>query len=128
MKQAIEDVKAFHVATGTPIAEKPGWPLWDRIWLREDLIDEERFEFSDAAQKRDLTAAADALADIIYVCIGTALEFGIPLAEVWDEVHRSNMAKVDPATGKVVRRADGKILKPKGWTPPDVAGVLARAR
>lgn len=67
---------------------------------------------------------ADGLADVIYVAVGAALEFGIPLDRVWAEVHRSNMAKVDPATGKVIKRADGKVLKPEGWTPPDVAGVL----
>ena len=50
---------------------------------------------------------------------------GIPLDRVWAAVHRSNMAKVDPATGKVIKRADGKVLKPEGWTPPDIPAALA---
>jgi len=69
-------------------------------------------------------ALSDGLADLIYVCVGCALEYGIPLDRVGDEVQRSNMAKVDPLTGAVRRRLDGKILKPEGWTPPDIAGVM----
>jgi predicted HAD superfamily Cof-like phosphohydrolase len=42
----------------------------------------------------------------------------------WKEVIRSNMAKVDPETGFVKKRADGKILKPEGWTPPDLASLI----
>lgn len=127
MRQAIEDVKAFHRATDVPVADRPGWPPQRRVTLRSDLIDEETWEFTVACINQDMAGVADALADIIYVCIGTALEFGIPLDDVWNAVHASNMAKVDPATGKVRRRGDGKILKPDGWTPPDIAGILARA-
>jgi predicted HAD superfamily Cof-like phosphohydrolase len=66
-------------------------------------------------------SVADALADLAYVTVGANVAWGLPAAEVFDEVHRSNMAKQGGE-----RRADGKILKPAGWTPPDVAGVLAR--
>ena len=61
---------------------------------------------------------------MIYIAVGTALELGIPLEPVWDEVHRSNMAKVDPETGKVRKREDGKVLKPEGWVRPDIAGAI----
>jgi predicted HAD superfamily Cof-like phosphohydrolase len=64
---------------------------------------------------------------MVYIIVGTALEFGIPLDRVWDEVQRSNMAKVDPVSGKVSKRPDGKVEKPQGWVAPDVAGVLAAA-
>jgi predicted HAD superfamily Cof-like phosphohydrolase len=68
----------------------------------------------------DLVEAIDGMCDLLCVVYGTAAEFGIDLAPFWDEVHRTNMAK---AGGPV--REDGKRLKPPGWTPPDIAGVLA---
>ena len=62
------------------------------------------------------------MADIIYIVCGTAASYGIPLNKVFDEVHRSNMAKL--VDGKPIRREDGKILKPEGWTAPDIKKVL----
>lgn len=119
MKKAQDDVTAFHRAMKQPIGDMAA-PAFGRVGLRLGLIDEERRELQEAADKSDIVASADALADLCYVVIGTAVEWGIDLAAVWDEVHRSNMAKVG---GPV--REDGKVLKPPGWVPPDVAGVLA---
>lgn len=141
MSSLMLDVAAFHRATDTPIAEVPSIPSDERVKLRLDLISEEFFELLDSlgwAQygadfmpdpngHRNIVATADALADLVYVIIGTALEFGIPLDEVWAEVQRANLAKIG-ADGKVHKRADGKVLKPEGWMPPDIAGVLQRAR
>lgn len=53
------------------------------------------------------------------------LRLGFPMEAGWHEVHASNMAKVDKETGKVIRREDGKILKPEGWVGPNLAAVLA---
>ncbi len=130
MKQAIADVRAFHSAFDIPVRGMPSFPDDARVALRRDLEDEEHKELLKAIDERDIFGVADALADKIYVAIGTALEFGIPLERVWAEVQRANMAKVDPETGHVKRREDGKILKPSGWTPPDIkralqVGVLA---
>lgn len=124
MKKLLDDVAAFHHATDTPILDKPEFPADGRRALRADLIEEEVKELLEAEDADDLVEVADALVDIIYVTVGHALEYGIPLDRVWDEVQRSNMAKIDPATGKVRKREDGKVLKPEGWTPPDVRGVL----
>ena len=60
---------------------------------------------------------------LLDVC-GVAMNLGIPLNAVFAEVHRSNMAKLMP-DGSVLLRADGKILKPEHWTPPDIQAVLA---
>lgn len=126
MSQLLDDVRAFHVACDVPVLAAPQWPGEARVALRERLLAEEVRELSDAlTEGGNIVEVADALADIIYIAIGTALEFGIPLDRVWAEVQRSNMAKVDPATGKAAHRADGKILKPVGWTPPDVVGALS---
>lgn len=67
-----------------------------------------------------LVAVIDGLCDLLCVVYGAAAEFGVDLAPFWDEVHRTNMAK---AGGPL--REDGKRLKPPGWVPPDIAGVLA---
>lgn len=115
----VADVREFHRATGTPVCDAPAFPCEDRVRLRERLIDEEYGETIEAIRRGDLIGTADGLADLIYVCIGAALEFGIDLDAVWDEVHRSNMAK---AAGP--RRADGKILKPEGWQPPNIKRAL----
>lgn len=123
MKTLLDDVAGFHRACDLPVLTKPQF-VPERAALRSALLAEECQETVEALERGDMEMIADGLADVIYVAVGAALEFGIPLDRVWAEVHRSNMAKVDPATGKVIKRADGKVLKPEGWTPPDVAGVL----
>lgn len=123
MKKLLDDVAAFHRATDLPVLESPRLPK-DRVDLRTNLILEEAREFIDALIKDDVAEVADALADLIYVAVGAALEFGIPLDRVWNAVHRSNMLKIDPATGKVRKREDGKVLKPEGWQPPDIRSAL----
>lgn len=124
MRSLLDDVRAFHEACGVPVLDAPALPE-NRIGLRLDILDEEHKEFRRAVERRDIVQVADALADVIYVAVGTALEFGIPLDRVWAEVQRSNMAKRDPATGKVRHRDDGKVLKPEGWTPPNIAAALS---
>jgi predicted HAD superfamily Cof-like phosphohydrolase len=91
--------------------------------LRKKLLIEEVNEYYNAEYADDLVEIADALADIIYIACGTAVSYGIPLDRVFTEVHRSNMAKL--VDGKVLRRSDGKIQKPEGWTPPDIETILA---
>lgn len=117
-------VAAFHYATGSPVLDTPTIPANDRVALREDLLTEEyeeiTAEFEYALEgKGDLAHIAKELADVIYVTYGAALEFGIDLDAVLAEVHTSNMAKLGGP-----RRADGKQLKPEGWTPPDIRKVL----
>jgi predicted HAD superfamily Cof-like phosphohydrolase len=127
MKSLLNDVAAFHIACDVPVLSKLQIPSPERIMLRRNLIDEEvNKELLPAIDRNDLPAIADGLADAIYVIVGTALEYGIPLDRVWEAVQRANMAKVDPATGKVQKRADGKVLKPNGWESPDIAAILAR--
>ncbi len=126
MRTVIEDVAAFHRATGTPVLDRPQIVSPDRMNLRWRLIDEEvNTELVAAMAGKSLPDIADAIADSIYVLVGTALEYGIPLARVWNAVQAANMAKVDPTTGLVRKRADGKILKSDGWQPPNIAGALA---
>ena len=83
-----------------------------------DLIKEEVQELEDSRTRTD---DLDALIDILVVTIGAIHSAGFDGEAAWQEVMRSNFAKIDPVTGKVRRRGDGKILKPDNWTPPDLA-------
>ena len=92
------------------------------------LINEEFTELCEAELVDDTVEEFDAVLDMIVVLIGYGLSRGWPMNEGWAEVMRSNMAKIDPKTGTVRRREDGKILKPEGWTPPDLASLLNPAQ
>jgi predicted HAD superfamily Cof-like phosphohydrolase len=119
-------VLQFHEAFGLPVAASPrraGVPA-ALAELRIDLLVEEVQEFAEAARGGDLVALADALADIVYVTYGAALTYGIDLDAVLREIHRSNMSKLGP-DGRPVLRADGKVLKPVTYRPPNVKAVLA---
>lgn len=117
------NVKDFHLAFGQRIGETPAIPedIGERE-LRMSLLEEEYTEYMDAEANADIVEIADALADIVYIACGTAVSYGIPLDKIFEEVHRSNMAKL--VDGKVIRREDGKVQKPAGWTSPDVKGIL----
>jgi predicted HAD superfamily Cof-like phosphohydrolase len=115
----------FHRAFGQRIGDKPEFPDDEERKLRVKLLKEEFIEYMDGESFNDIVEVADALADIIYIACGTAVSYGIPLDRVFTEVHRSNMAKL--VDGKVIRREDGKIQKPEGWTAPDVEGVLKKS-
>jgi phosphoribosyl-ATP pyrophosphohydrolase len=116
MNKMQEQVEAFHRKFGHVIGTKPAI---SRPELRVKLIREEAKETCDAIEVGDLIEAIDGICDLLYVTIGTAVEFGIDIQPFFDEVHRSNMAK--EGGGK---DADGKTLKPSGWAPPDIKGTL----
>ncbi len=127
--EVMADVADFHEAVGQPVLDKPTVPEDDRVQLRWKLIEEEYTElfegmFDDCGNVEvNLVETADALGDLIYVLVGTALEMGIPLDKVWNEIQRSNMSKMGP-DGKAIVRPDGKILKGPGFSPPDIEGCL----
>ena len=124
--KAHEMLTEFHSRFEVPILELPTVPGSDRRQLRVNLINEEAREFEAASSSKDLIEAADALADLMYVVYGAALEWGIPLDEVFAEVHRSNMTKVWP-DGTIHRReSDQKILKPPTYSPADIRSVIAK--
>lgn len=85
------------------------------------LIDEEYIELKDAIKALDRVEQLDALIDIIVVTIGAIHSGGFDGEGAWKEVMNTNFAKVDPNTGKVIKRDDGKVIKPKNWQPPKLA-------
>lgn len=151
MSKLRKQVGEFHNANDQPILEKPQVPADDRIRLRLALIAEEFLELlvaalendprdpfviaemmtefreavADATIKVDLPKLADALADLDYVVEGTRLEFGIDGGPIANAVHAANMAKMGP-DGKPLKDSNGKVRKPEGWQPPDIAGELRK--
>jgi len=101
-------------------------PSEDNQWLYANLIDEEYKEFVSALHDKDEPEMLDACMDMIWVILGFCHMKGYDIGGAWDEVVKTNMAKVDPATGKVRRREDGKILKPEGWKPPDMTKFIKK--
>jgi predicted HAD superfamily Cof-like phosphohydrolase len=110
-------VQEFHAAMGQTIGETPA--IRDEL-LRWSLIQEEAAETISALAAGDLVEVADGLCDLIYVALGTAVACGIDLAPLFDEVHASNMAKLQGGH----KREDGKWIKPPGWKPPRIAELL----
>ncbi len=116
-------VRQFHARFRLPAATSPVLPV--PAGLADDrlaLLLEEVREYDEATHARDLEGIADALADIVYVCYGTALSLGLDLDGVLAAVHRSNMAKAG-RDGRHALGAYGKVAKPAGWQPPDVAAA-----
>lgn len=88
------------------------------------LIDEEVSELFDAHYANNHVEQLDALIDILVVTMGAIRAAGWDGAGAWEEVMRTNFAKIDPTTGKVRKREDGKVLKPEGWQPPQLEKFL----
>lgn len=88
--------------------------------LYTSLIQEEVDELWVANAAADPKECLDALIDILVVTVGAIHSLGADGAGAWNEVMRTNFAKIDPATGRVNKREDGKVLKPEGWTPPEL--------
>jgi predicted HAD superfamily Cof-like phosphohydrolase len=88
--------------------------------LYQTLMEEEFQEFKDARAAKDDVEELDACCDLIWVVVGYALSRGWNIKGAFQEVVRSNMSKVDSKTGKVLKRADGKVLKPATFSPPDL--------
>jgi predicted HAD superfamily Cof-like phosphohydrolase len=85
-----------------------------------DLMEEEWRELKVALLMEDRVEQLDALLDFIVVTIGAIHSMGADGEGGWKEVIGTNLAKIDKETGKVRKREDGKVLKPIGWTPPDL--------
>lgn len=122
MQTMTEMLIEWHTKANVPILKIPLFPGPNREHLRFDLIHEEFEELKRAYEIKDIVEVADALADLIYVTIGAALEFGIPIDKVFAEVHRSNMTKC--VDGKIIYREDGKVMKPDTYEKPKLKEIL----
>ena len=126
MTDMFNSVVEFQKAFGQLVSDKPEFPDSKTRILRMRLLSEEFVEYNTAEHDNNFIEVADALADLIYIACGTAASYGIPLNTIFEEVHRSNMAKL--VDGKPLKREDGKIIKPEGWKPPDIEKIIKETK
>jgi predicted HAD superfamily Cof-like phosphohydrolase len=119
MSKVFTDVAVFLKAVGQETPSAPQQTVSDQAQLYKNLIKEEVEEFWEAEAVSDDVEEIDACFDMMWVIIGYMKSRGWDCENIWDEGAKSNLSKIDPVTGFVKRREDGKILKPEGWEPPD---------
>lgn len=126
LKDTIGAVEHFHDAFGIENNFKPTVELSQNdIELRHRLMQEENDEYLMAAKNGDLVEVADALGDMLYILCGTILKHGLQhkIGEVFQEIQRSNMSKLD-SDGKPIYREDGKVMKSELYFKPDIKTIL----
>ena len=123
---AIDQVKEFAEAFNIKYSKEIN-PNLDQstIDLRFRLMEEENLEYLEATKNNNIVEIADALGDILYILCGTILAHGLQhkIVEVFNEIQRSNMSKLD-INGKPIFREDGKILKGPNYFKPNIKGIL----
>ena len=107
------DVKMFMSACDHGISEENA-----KLYL--SLIKEEFEELMEANRNNDDLERLDGCMDLIWVTIGFCIAKGYNVKGAWEEVANSNLKKINKETGKVIKNHNGKVMKPEGWTPPDL--------
>lgn len=126
IKETIQAVEKFHNAFGIENNYQPTPKLPEaECNLRHRLMSEENEEYLEAAKNGDLVEIADALGDQLYILCGTILKHGLQdkIVEVFNEIQRSNMSKLDE-NGKPIYREDGKVMKSDLYFKPDIKSIL----
>ena len=126
LQEIISAVASFHDAFGIENNQTPGASLSAKdIELRFNLMKEENEEYLEAATNNDIVEIADALGDQLYILCGTILRHGLQhkIVEVFEEIQRSNMSKLDEF-GMPIYREDGKVLKSNLYFKPDIKKIL----
>jgi predicted HAD superfamily Cof-like phosphohydrolase len=130
LAEIIHEVEKFHVAFGIENNTSPTVDLSDtEIDLRYKLMREENEEYFEAAKNKDIIEIADALGDQLYILCGTILKHGLQdkIVEVFQEIQRSNMSKLD-AAGKPIYREDGKVMKSELYFKPDIKSIIEKQK
>ena len=117
MTNTFKDIEKFATACDQP-------PSTQNYAMYLDLITEEYGELKDAIEASDKVEQLDALVDILVVTMGAIRAAGWDGEAAWKEVMDTNFAKIDPTTGKVIKREDGKVLKPEGWRAPELSQFI----
>lgn len=126
MKKQIDAVKKFHEVYKIPFQNFPTKDIPESFLnLRYRLMSEENQEYLEAAKNGDLIEIADALGDMLYILCGTIITHGMQykIEEVFDEIQRSNMSKLDN-DGNPIYREDGKVMKGPNYFKPDIKSIL----
>ena len=126
LKEKIEAVYEFHRVFGIGNSDQPEHNIGEEDFLlRHRLMHEENEEYLQAAKDGNLVEIADALGDMMYILYGTICKHGLQhrIADIFDEIHRSNMSKLD-ADGNPIYREDGKVMKGENYFKPNIAKYL----
>ena len=115
MTKVFTDVQVFMSAAGQTTTENN--PSQAELYM--NLIREEYAELIIAKNDSNDTEIIDACFDMMWVIVGYMLSRGWDCERIWDEGALSNLKKIDTTTRKVLKREDGKVMKPEGWKPPD---------
>lgn len=127
LSDTIQHVREFHDAFKITNRQEPSVELGEQeINLRFNLMKEENEEYLEAAKAGNIVEVADALGDMLYILCGTINAHGLQdyMADVFKEIQRSNMSKLDE-NGRPIYREDGKVLKSNLYFRPDIASILA---
>ena len=126
MIKQLNAVKEFHTAFEIGYSESPKSDLGEsKNMLRFNLMKEENEEYLEAVQNNDLIEIVDALGDMLYILCGSIIEHGLQhkIEDVFDEIQRSNMSKLDH-DGKPIYREDGKVMKGPNYFKPDFSKII----
>ena len=119
MHKVMNFVLQFHEKYDLPIAASPKLPDKERVQLRMKLLEKAYHDYRYAERAGDILEIADAMGDMIYVLAGTATEYGIPLEDIFTELHRSNMTRGEP-----IMTQDGRLTKGPTYKKPELGRVL----
>lgn len=122
-----EMVAKFHEVYGTYMQDNPDFPNQNVRDLRIKLLQEEFDEYLLAEKDNHFIEVCDALGDMLYIIYGTCVSYGIPIDEIFQEIHNSNMSKLDE-NGNPIVREDGKILKGPNYFKPDIKNIVENTK
>lgn len=124
----IKHVEEFHDVFKIGNRYEPTGKVEEKEYtLRYNLMQEENEEYLDACKNGDIVEIADALGDQLYILFGTILRHGLQfkIEEIFDEIQRSNMSKLDE-NGQPIFREDGKIMKSSLYFRPNIKSILEK--
>ncbi|WP_439132964.1 hypothetical protein [Polaribacter sp.] len=127
----------FNKAFNLPVSEKPTSISLDRAELQFDMMKEEleEYQLAQSREKKSITEIADSLIDMQEILLGMFAEHGMifKLEELYNEVHRSNMSKLDNNGKPLINgkngvfdetRPLGKVIKSKNFSEPNFTEIL----
>lgn len=118
-------VRKFQEAFGANVSDKPNLPDSNERELRIKLLKEEWEEYLEGEENNDIVEISDALGDMLYIIYGTCVSYGLPIDEMFEEIHNSNMSKLDE-NGQPIRREDGKVLKGPNFFQPNLKDIIEK--
>ena len=127
IKKELDSVKLFHKKFNINYLNDPKANIPEEIKeLRFKLMEEENLEYLKASKENDIVEIADALGDMLYILCGTIIAHGMQgkIEEVFDEIQKSNMSKLDN-NGNPIYRDDGKVMKGPNYFKPDLSKFVS---